>query len=122
MRPNTIHAVEHTLRLPVEGSFNSQSRELVRHHTDCPTGRIALRRGAAIRSRTISLNLRRSLAFIPITKRTETTLQLHIFPGKISRSFRAIGGNDHPTANDWIFSQLGHSPNLIKVRMDGSLI
>src|ERR1700688_377679 len=110
---DAVHSVEHAFGLAVERAFNPESGKFVWYHAYGPSRGIALRCRSAVRSRTIRLNLRRGLALVPVAKRAEATFQLDVFSRKIGRPLGAIGRNNHPAANNRIFSKLRHSPDLI---------
>src|ERR1700677_359045 len=116
VRPNPIHPVEHSLGLPVEHAFNSQRGKLVRHHPHRPPWRVPLRSRAAIRRWPVSLDFRRGLTLIPVTKRTEATLQLHVFPRKIGWPLGTVRRNNYPPSHNRIFSQLRHPGALLSSR------
>src|ERR1700757_1736123 len=109
MRPDPIHAVEHSLRLPVQIPFNPERRKFVRHHAHSPAWRIPLRSRSAIGIRSIRLDLRRRLALVSITEGTESPLDLHVLADEVSGPLRSIGRNDYPPAHDGIFSKFRHS-------------
>src|SRR4029078_3568291 len=99
--------VEHALGLPAQVAFNPQGRELVRNHSYRPAGGVALQSRAPIRMRAVSLNLRRGAGFIAIAKGAEAPFYLYDLSRKIRRSLGAVGGNDHPSPNDGVFSKFG---------------
>ena len=101
-----VHPVEHALGLAVQVALNTQGRKLVRNHPYCPSRSVALQRRGPIRVRTICLNLRRSLAFVPITERAKAAFQFHSVTGKVSWTLCAVGRNNHPPAYNWVFPQL----------------
>src|SRR6202046_633274 len=109
MCPDTVHPVEHSFGLAVQRAFNAEGGKLVRHYTHRPPWRVPLGCRSAIRSWTVGLNLRRCLPFVAIAKGAESALQLHILSGKIAGALGPIRGNNHPAANNRIFSQLRHS-------------
>src|SRR5581483_10512796 len=101
---DAVHLVEHAFGLAIQIAFDSQGREFVGNDAYGPARRIALRRRTSIRIRPIGLNLRRSLGLVSIAEGAEATLDAHPFAGKIRGTLGAIGGDDHPTANNGIFS------------------
>src|ERR1700735_1863243 len=109
MRPDTVHPVEHSFGLAVQRTFNAEGGKLVRYYTHRPPWRVPLGCRSSMRSWTVVLNLRRCLPFVAIAKGAESALQLHILPGKIAWALGSIRGNNHPAANNRIFSQLRHS-------------
>src|SRR5581483_1945940 len=104
--PNAVHAVKHTFGLAVQAAFYTQGRKLIGHHTDCPTRGIALRWRASIRIGTIGLNFRWRLALVSIAERAKSALDLYRVTRKIGGPFGPVGGDDHPAANDGVFSEL----------------
>src|SRR3984885_8325433 len=112
MRPDTVHPVEHSFGLAVQRAFNAEGGKLVRYHPRRPPWCGPLGGWSSIRSWTVGLNLRRCLTFVAIAKGAESALQLHILSGKIAWALGSIRGNNHPAANNRIFSQLRHSKNL----------
>jgi len=83
VRANAVHAVKHALGLAVEIALDAKCGELVGNHAHCPTGRVALRRRATVRIGAVGLDLRRSLRFVTVTKRTEPPSYLHSVTSKI---------------------------------------
>ena len=94
------------LGLTVEVTLNSESRELVGHHTHRPARRVALRR-TAILIGAIGLDLRRSLVFIAVAEGTESPLHFYGIAGEVSGTFGAVGRNNDPAADDGVFSEFG---------------
>ena len=66
---------------------------------------------SAVRVRTIGLNLGRRLGLVPVAEGAESPLDLHIFADKIGWALGPVGRNNHPAANNRIFSQLRQLPN-----------
>src|SRR5215470_1256772 len=118
--PDAIHFVEHALGLAVKVAFDAEGWKLVRNDAHRPAGRIALRWRSPIGIWAISLDLRRRFAFVPWTKRAETTLDLHTFTNKICRALGAISGNDHPASNNGILPEFGQLLNPFNGRSDAS--
>src|SRR5450432_257820 len=112
VRADAVHAVEHALGLTVQGAFDAQGWELVGDDADRPSGRVALRGRAAICVGAVGLNFRRSLALVAVAKRAESALDFQVFADEVSGAFGAVCGNDHPAANNRIFSKLLHSRTL----------
>jgi hypothetical protein len=106
VRPDSVHAIEHALRLAVQRAFDSQGWKLVGDDADGPSRSVPLRLRSAIRVRTVRLDLRRRLGLVPVAERTKSPLDLHIFPNKIGWALRPVRRNNHPTAYNRIFSQL----------------
>jgi len=116
MRPDTVHPVEHSFGLAVQRAFNAEGGKLVRYHPHRPPWCVPLGGWSSIRSWTVGLNLRRCLTFVAIAKGAESALQLHILSGKIAWALGSIRGNNHPAANNRIFSQLRHSRTSLSER------
>src|SRR5580693_2269177 len=109
MRPDTVHAVEHAFGLPVQIALNAQRRKLVRHHAHGPSRSVAGRRWPSVRVRPVGLDLWRRLALIPVAEGTESPLDLHVFADKVGGTLGPVGRNNHPAANNRIFSKLRQS-------------
>src|SRR5579862_8114744 len=105
---DAVHTIEHALGLPIQGTLNSKCRKLVGNYSHRPSWRVSLWPRSTIRVGPISLNLRRRLAFIPVTKGAEASLDLHVFPHEIRWALRPIGRDNYPTSNNRIFSELRH--------------
>src|SRR5580704_12088664 len=111
MRAHAVHAVEHALGLAVEAALDAECGKFIGNHPHRPSRRVALRRRSSVHVRTISLNFRRRLGLVTITKRTKAAFQLHTVSGKVSRTLGAVRRNDDPPAYDWILSKLGQALN-----------
>src|SRR6185312_1868209 len=105
MRAHTVHLVKHSIRLPVQVSFDPQCRKFVRDHAQVPPGGV----WPGVFSRTVGQYLWRRSAFITRTKWAESALQDNALTGKISGTFGAVSGNNNPASGNRIFSQLRHN-------------
>src|SRR5215469_3368696 len=103
---DAVHLVEEPFGLAVQITFDPQRRELVGDHSHSPSGHVALRRRAAIRIRPICLDFRRRLGLIPRTERTESAPDSDSLTHEICGTFGAIGRDDYPAADNWIFPKL----------------
>src|SRR5664280_1601962 len=99
VRPNAVHLVEHALGLPVQAALDSECRKLVGHHAYRPIRCVTRSAVRAIRQ-----HLGRGLAFIAVAERAKATLHFHRLTAEVGGTFGAIGGNDYPSSNDWIFA------------------
>src|SRR5215472_16041503 len=108
MCADAVHAIEHAFGLPIQSALNSKCWKFVRNHSHGPAGRVSLGPRSTVGIRTISLNLRRRLALVPIAEGTKASLDLHVFPHEVRWAFRPIGRDNYPASNDRIFSELRH--------------
>src|SRR5437588_9784959 len=113
MRAHAVHLVKHAVRLAVQVAFNAQRGKFVGDNAQVPPGSIA-----ALFSGAVSQNLRRRLLLIAGTKRTEApAFDLYALTGEVTRTPRAIGGDDYPASCDRIFSQLRHR-NILQLSVE----
>src|ERR1039458_1240394 len=99
VRPNPAHLVEHAFGLTVQAAFDSEGGKLVRHHAYRPVRGVTRRPIWAIRQ-----HFGRRLAFIAVAERAKAALQFHRLTAEVVRAFGAIGRNDYPSSQDWIFA------------------
>jgi hypothetical protein len=108
---DAIHSVEHAFGLAIQVSFNPEGGELVGDYAHGPSGGIAQRWRAAVRVRPVGLDFGRSFVLVPWAEGAETAFNAHPFAYKICGTLGAIGGDDHPPAHDWVFSEFGQLLN-----------
>ena len=108
MRSHAVHAVKHSFGLPAQVALDDQRRKLVRDHPDGPAWSIALRSVSSVMIRAVGLDLRRSLAFVSVTKGTKTASNLQILANKVGGALGPVGGNDDPAADDRVLPQIWH--------------
>jgi hypothetical protein len=64
---------------------------------------------AAVARRAVGENLGRGLGFVSITEGAESALAADRLAEEVIGAPDAIGGDDHPAADNRIFSQFGHA-------------
>src|SRR5258708_7054299 len=109
VRADSVHPVKHAVSLAVEVALDAQCGKFVRHHAQVPSGggAVSIFRG------TVGQNLRRRLALIAGTKRTESpALDIDALAGKISRPTGTVGGDDDPASGNRIFAKFRHTAIL----------
>jgi hypothetical protein len=105
-----VHFPEKTVLFsPDKASFRKQSRKLVGHGPNPPTGTVGW-------SAPVSHHLRRGHLFIPVAKGTIRFIRWkgkgHTLFHKIMGAFGPLGGNNHPLFSGRILSQFGHGTTL----------
>src|SRR5262249_27810404 len=108
MRAHAIHLVEHAFGLSIEVALNSQCRKFVRHHPNRPTRSIRLRLTSVLIG-TVGLYLWGSLALVAGAERAESAPHLYRITGKIGGTLGAVARNNHPAADDGVFSEFGQT-------------
>jgi hypothetical protein len=103
MGSDPIHLVIDPFPFPVQLSFYSEGGELVGNNAKGPTRSVG--RGSIVSERK---DFRRGSIFVAFTERTESTHGLSFLRGEIRRSAAPLGGDDHPSSMNGIFSQFGH--------------
>jgi hypothetical protein len=103
MGPDSIHLVIDPLAFSVQFSFYSESGELIGDDAKGPTRGVG--RGSIVSERK---DLRRGSIFVAFTERTESADGSSFLWNEIRRSATPLGGDDHPSSMDGIFSQFGH--------------
>ena len=109
---DAVHLVEHALGLAVQITFYAKRGEFVRHYADGPPGRITLRRRTAVLIGPVCLDFRRSLTFISITEGAKASSHLYGVASKVCRALGSVGGDNHPAANNGVFSEFGQFSRL----------
>ena len=96
VRADPVHAIEQAVAFAVEPAFNSQRRKFIWYHPNCPSGRVFAASISAVGN-----NLRRRLAFVAGTKRTNTfALYFDAFAQKFVRTLTAFRGNNDPSTRN----------------------
>jgi hypothetical protein len=103
MSTHTIHLVIDPLAFSVQFSFYSESREFIGDDAKGPARRVG--RGSIVSERK---DLRRGSIFVAFTKGTESTDGSSVLWSEIRGPATPLGGDDHPSSMDRIFSQFGH--------------
>jgi hypothetical protein len=103
MGTDTIHLIIDPFAFPVQLSFYSQSREFIGDDAKGPTGRVG--RGSILSERK---DLRRGSIFVAFTEGTESADGPSFLWSEIRGSATPLGGDDHPSPMDRVFSQFGH--------------
>jgi hypothetical protein len=103
MGANSVHLIIDPIAFSVQLSFYSEGGELIGDDAKGPTGRV--RRGSIVSE---CHNLRRGSIFIPFAERAESADGSSFLWGEIRRPAAPLGGDDHPSSMDRVFSQLGH--------------
>jgi hypothetical protein len=103
MRTHAIHLVVDAFAFPIQLSFDSESGELIGDDTKGPARRV--RRGSIVPE---GKNLGRGSIFVAFAEGTESADGSSFLWGEIRGPAAPLGGNDHPSSMDRIFSQFGH--------------
>jgi hypothetical protein len=103
MGPNPIHLVIDPFAFSVQFAFDSESGEFIGDDAQGPAGRVGRRSVVPERK-----NLRRGPVFVAFTEGTESADGSPLLRGKIRRSAAPLGGDDHPSSMNGVFSELGH--------------
>src|SRR6266850_1016712 len=102
VRADSVHLVEEPFAFAVQFALDTQSRKFVWDHSNTPAWRIG---AASVTS--IHKNLGWRLGFIPYAEGAILCIcGDHAFAQEFVRPFSAFRRNDHPSARDWVFSQL----------------
>jgi hypothetical protein len=103
MGTNTIHLVIDPFPFSVQFSFYSESGEFIGDDAKGPTGRVG--RASIVSERK---DLRRGSILVAFTERTESADGSSFLWCEIRGSAAPLGGDDHPSSVNRIFSQLRH--------------
>jgi len=103
MGTHTIHLVIDSFAFPVQFAFDSESGEFIGDDAQGPAGRVG--RSSVVPERK---NLRRGSIFVAFTKGTESADGSSFLWSEIRGPATPLGGDDHPSSMDGIFSQFGH--------------
>jgi hypothetical protein len=105
VRADAVHFVEEAFAFAVEIAFDAERREAVGYDANVPAGSVGAAAVAAVDE-----NFRRSFV---LRAGTEGAIlgarDKHALAEKVGGALSAIGGDDHPSAGDGVFSQLGQS-------------
>ncbi len=107
VRADALHPVEEAFALTIQIALDSQHGELVGHHAEAPARLIG--RGTVAEGE----HLRWCFAFVAGAERAEAAggRGRNRLPDKISGPPGTIGGDNHPTVGNGIFTQFRHSVN-----------
>jgi len=103
MSTDAIHFIIDPFAFSVQFSFYSESRELIGDDAKGPTRRVG--RGSVVSERK---DFRRGSILVAFTEGAESADRPSFLRSKIRGSPTPLGGNDHPSSMDRVFSQLGH--------------
>jgi hypothetical protein len=100
---NSVHLIVNSFAFSVEISFYSEGRELIGDDAKGPSGRVG--RGAIVSE---GNNLGRGSVFISFAEGAESACWSLLLYYEIRGPSAPLGGDDHPSSMNGIFSQFGH--------------
>jgi hypothetical protein len=103
MGANPIHLVIDPFPFSVQFSFYSEGGELIGDDAKGPTRRVG--RGSIV---SVREDFRRGSILVAFTEGTESADRPSFLWSKIRGSPTPLGGDDHPSSMDRVFSQFGH--------------